>query len=636
MTEANDKSKPATADVARAQARFLETLPQDDVQDFEDAKRGFIDCLPNGEYTNAAGRIAWSLGPYAFLNEDAAPDSINPSLWRQARLNMTHGLFEVDEGIYQVRGIDIANMTIVEGDTGIVVIDALSTQEGAKAALGLYRKNRGERPVRAVIITHPHVDHWGGVLGIASTEDYAKGRISLIAPDQFMEHAVSENILAGNAMRRRALYQFGNFLKRGPLGQVDNGLGKSYAFGRVGLVAPNDLIMETGDRRILDGVAFEFQMAPETEAPAEMHMFMPDKGVLNMAENAVRNFHNLLPFRGAQVRNALNWADCLSEAIELWGSRCEILIGQHHWPVWGNEQVREYLKIQRDLYKFVHDQTLRHINNGLTPQEIAETIRLPKSIEKSWHARGYYGSLRHNVKAIYQYYIGWYDAVPAHLDPLPPVETGRKVIEYMGGIDAAVEKAQDDFANGNYRWVAQVMNHAVFADPSHGAARALLADAYEQLGYLAECATWRNAYLFGAQELRLGVTKLPNRKQLTLDTLAALSTPQIFNFLGTLLDSDAAEGRSIVIAFDFTDRAESHVLSLENSTLTHIAGPRPDSVQLFITTSRTCFDRILLKDITIQDAIREGTLVFDGDISKLAALFGLFVERRLDFPISEP
>jgi len=636
MSNADSVSKPASAHVVAAQAKFLQQLPLDDRQDFIDANRGFVDCLMDGEYNNASGRPAWSLKPYAFLKAEKAPDSINPSLWRQAQLNLIHGLFEVVKGVYQVRGIDLANMTIVEGKTGIIVIDTLSTQDGAAAALALYRKNRGDRPVKAVIITHTHTDHWGGCLGVASAEDYSSGRIPLIAPDQFMDHAVSENVIAGNAMRRRAFYQFGPFLKKGPLGHVDNGLGKSFAFGAVGLAAPNDLILVTGDVRVLDGVTFEFQMAPDTEAPAEMHMFMPEFGVLNMAENAVHNFHNLLPFRGAQVRNSLNWTTYISEAIGLWGGKTEVLIGQHHWPVWGQKKVTDYLKIQRDLYKFVHDQTLRMINAGLTPQEIAETIRLPKSIDNTWHARGYYGSLRHNVKAIYQHYIGWYDAVPANLDPLPPVETGAKIIEYIGGVDAAVAKAQTDFDDGNYRWVAQVMNHAVFADPTHQGARDLLAAAYEQMGYLAECATWRNAYLFGAQELRLGIQALPNRRRLAPDTLAALTSAQVFDLLGTRLDSDAAEGMHISIAINFTDRQEHHRLNLENAALTHTSVNPDAHAQLTLTTTRPVFDRILLKELAPPEAIKSGELTFEGDITRFAVLFGMFVEPGTDFAIVEP
>lgn len=636
MTDAFKAAKPATRYVARAQKDFLETLPKDDLQDFTDAKRGHVDSLPDGEYHAEDGRTVWTLAPYEFLNQETAPDSVNPSLWRQARLNLIHGLFEVVEGVYQVRGIDLANMTIVEGKTGIIVIDALSSIEGARAALALYRKNRGDRPVTGVIITHTHTDHWGGVLGVAAVEEFSSGRIPLIAPDQYMENAVSENVIAGNAMRRRALYQFGTFLHRSERGHVDNGLGKDFAIGQKGLVPPNDLIMATGDTRTVDGVLFEFQMAPDTEAPAEMHMFMPANGVLNMAENTVRNFHNLLPFRGAQVRNSQNWTNYISEALGIWGDKATALIGQHHWPVWGNDKIADYLEVQRDLYKFAHDQTLRMINQGMTPSEIAEDLRLPKSIEDNWHTRGYYGSLRHNVKAIYQHYIGWYDGVPAHLNPLPPAETGTKMLEYMGGADVVVTKARADFDKGEYRWVAQVLNHAVFAEPQHQEARDLLADAYEQLGYMAECATWRNSYLFGAQELRSGILPLPNFSAASVETLAALTSPQIFDFLGVRLNGERANDMRIILNMTFTDTKEDAVLNLQNSALTHVAGALAKDADLSLVLTRKSFDKILAKQLAVPEAIQSGAITFSGDISKFAQLFALFETPIAEFPIVEP
>ena len=636
MTDETKAAKPATTYVMRAQKEFAKSLPNDDLQDFADAKRGYVDSLPNGEYQAADGATVWSLAPYDFLNQAAIPDSINPSLWRQAQLNLIHGLFEVVAGVYQVRGMDLANMTIVEGESGIIVIDTLSSVEGARAALALYRKNRGERPVTGVIITHTHVDHWGGVLGVAEAEDFASGRIPLIAPDQYMENAVSENVIAGNAMRRRALYQFGTFLNRNERGHIDNGLGKDFAIGNKGLVPPNDLIMATGDTRTIDGILFEFQMAPDTEAPAEMHMFMPANGVLNMAENAVRNFHNLLPFRGAQVRNSQNWTNYISEALGLWGGKATTLIGQHHWPVWGSDTVVEYLEVQRDLYKFAHDQTLRLINQGLTPTEIAETLRLPKSIEDNWHTRGYYGSLRHNVKAIYQHYVGWYDGVPAHLDPLPPAETGTKMLDYMGGADAVVAKARVDFDKGEFRWVAQILNHAVFAEPQHQEARDLLADAYEQLGYLSECATWRNSYLFGAQELRSGILPLPNASAASAETLAALTSSQVFDFLGVRLNGEAADGMRIILNITFTDTQELTVLNLQNSALTHVAGPLSEHADLSLVLTRKTFDLVLAKQLAVPEAIQSGLITFSGDISKFAQLFSLFETPLGEFAIVEP
>ncbi|HEX9468727.1 MAG TPA: alkyl sulfatase dimerization domain-containing protein, partial [Bradyrhizobium sp.] len=518
---AKESAKDASASVVAQQAAMLKALPFSDTGDFDDASRGFLGTLEHARITSPQGRVVWSLEPYGFLSDEKAPATVNPSLWRQSRLNMNHGLFEVVPGIYQVRGLDIANMTLIEADMGVIVVDTLTSIEGARAAMELYFQHRGKRPVAAVIFTHTHTDHWGGARGVLDDETLANGRVPIIAPNLFMEHAVSENIIAGPAMQRRAQYQFGPFLAKGPRGQVDCGLGKSMAAGAVKLLRPTDLIMATGDKRSIDGLEFEFQMAPNSEAPAEMHFFVPRYKLLNLAENCTHNFHNLLPFRGADVRDALAWSKYLNEALQMWGGKADTMCGQHHWPVWGAERIDKMIRQQRDLYKFAHDQTIRLMNHGLTATEIAEAIKLPASLEGAWHGRGYYGHIRHNVKAIYQKYLGWYDANPVNLDPLPPVEGGKKYVEYMGGADAILARAAKDFAKGEFRFVAQAVSHLVFAEPDNQAARALLADTLEQLGYAAESATWRNAYLFGAQELRQGMPKAPPRPPMPLETLAA-------------------------------------------------------------------------------------------------------------------
>jgi alkyl sulfatase BDS1-like metallo-beta-lactamase superfamily hydrolase len=628
--------KDAAASVIQQHAATRAALPFSDTRDFDDASRGFLGTRENANITSEAGRTVWSLEPYGFLSDEEAPPTVDPSLWRQSRLNMNHGLFEVLPGVYQVRGLDIANMTLIEGERGVIVVDTLTSIEGARAAMELYFEHRGRRPVAAVIFTHTHTDHWGGARGVIDDAMLASGGVPIIAPDLFMEHAVSENIIAGPAMLRRAQYQFGPFLKKGPRGQVDCGLGKSMAAGSVALLRPTDLIKATGDRRTIDGVEFEFQMAPNSEAPAEMHFFIPRYKLVNLAENCTHNFHNLLPFRGADVRDALAWSKYLGEALLLWGGKAEAMCGQHHWPVWGKERVDGMIRQQRDLYKFAHDQTLRLLNHGLTATEIAETIRLPKSLNGAWHARGYYGHIRHNVKAIYQKYLGWYDANPANLDPLPPVEAGKKFVEYMGGADAILSRARADFDKGEFRFIAQVLSHLVFAEPDNAAARAMLADTFEQLGYLAESSTWRNAYLFGAQELRLGLPNAPPRPPMPRETLAALRTGQLWDVLGVRLNGPKAEGKTIVLNWAFTDTREKFALTLENCALTYAEGVQAPDADASFTLPRALLDEVIAKKATFPEAMAAGKISFTGNPMKLGELMALMDEFPRMFEIVEP
>lgn len=636
QTDPRKLPKDAHPAVAASNAAMLAALPFEDRQDYDDASRGFIDTLPDATVANAQGRTVWTLKPYGFLASPAAPPTVNPSLWRQSQLNMNHGLFKVCDRVYQVRGLDIANMTLIEGDTGVIVVDTLTSTEGARTGLELYFKHRGRRPVSAVIYTHTHTDHWGGARGVLSDDDIGSGRVPIIAPNLFMEFAVSENVIAGNAMLRRAQYQFGPFLPRSARGQVDCGLGKSMAAGTVALVAPNDLVMATGDTRIIDGLEFVFQMAPESEAPAEFHFYLPQLKVLNMAENATHNFHNLLPFRGSEVRNALAWSGYLSEALQMWGADAEVLVGQHHWPVWGQAQVQTHLKQQRDLYKFVHDQTLRMINHGMTASEIAETIRMPASLESAWHTRGYYGHVRHNVKAIYQRTLGWYNSNPAHLDPLPPVALSKGLIAYMGGAERVLAKAQDDFAAGEFKIVAEVLNHVVFAEPDNETARLLLADTYEQLGYASESATWRNAYLFGAQELRHGVPKVPSRSPISNDTVRALRTDQLFEYLGVRLNGPKAEGKTMILNWDFTNSGDRFVLNLENCALTHLSGCHAADADAALTLDRPAFNELALQTSTMAEAIKAGKVRAIGNASRFDELMALMDDFERMFEIVEP
>jgi alkyl sulfatase BDS1-like metallo-beta-lactamase superfamily hydrolase len=637
MTQGTGEApNPASSSVVAQHAATLKALPFSDTRDFDDAARGFLGTLESAKITSAQGRVVWSLEPYGFLSDAEAPPTVDPSLWRQSRLNMNHGLFEVVPGVYQVRGLDIANMTLIEGDSGVIVVDTLTSIEGARAAMELYFRHRGLRPVAAVIFTHTHTDHWGGARGVLEEDTLASGRVPIIAPNFFMEHAVSENIIAGPAMLRRAQYQFGPFLAKGPRGQVDCGLGKSMAAGSVALLRPTDLIIATGDRRTIDGVEFEFQMAPNSEAPAEMHFFIPRYKLLNLAENCTHNFHNLLPFRGADVRDALAWSKYLGEALQMWGGKADAMCGQHHWPVWGFERIDTMIRQQRDLYKFAHDQTIRLMNHGLTATEIAETIKLPASLDGAWHARGYYGHIRHNVKAIYQKYLGWYDANPVHLDPLPPVDAGRKYVEYMGGAAALLERAAKDFAKGEFRFVAQAVGHLVFAEPDNQAARALLADTFEQLGYAAESSTWRNAYLFGAQELRQGMPKAPPRPAMPRETLAALRTEQLWDVLGVRLNGPKAEGKHIVLNWSFTDTNENFVLTLENCALTYVAGEQAATADASFVLARGTLDEVIAKLTSFPEAVASGKVKVSGNPMRLAELMALMDEFPRMFEIVEP
>ena len=636
MAAPAENPKDATP-TTRAQNRaVLDALPFGDTQDFEDARRGFLRTLPDVEIKNDRGRVVWSLKEYAFLGDEQAPPTVNPSLWRQARLNMSHGLFQVTDRIYQIRGFDISNMTIIEGDRGLIVIDPLISTEVARAGLDLYIAHRGSRPVTAVIYTHSHVDHFGGVRGVVDEADVKAGAVEIIAPAGFMEEIVSENVLAGTPMVRRAQFQFGATLPRGPRGQVDAGLGKVTSRGTVTLIPPTRIIAEPFETHRIDGVEIVFQLAPETEAPAEMHMFYPALRALNLAENATHNLHNTYPIRGAQVRDANAWARYLNEALDRFGPDTDVVFAQHHWPVWDNHRVLDFLAKQRDLYKYLHDQTVRLMNHGWKAAEIAERLTLPKSLSETWHVRGYYGTLSHNSKAVYQRYLGWYDANPANLNPLPPVERGRKYVEYMGGAHAAIARALGDFERGEYRFVAEAMSHVVFADPSNTEARRLGADALEQLGYAAESATWRNAYLLGAFELRQGVPNTVARAPVSPDVLRAMNVEQIFDLLGVRLNSEKAEGRRIVINWVFPDLGRTFVLNLENCALTYLAGRQSDRADATVTLDRATLDRLILRELPFADAMQSGSVRVDGDATKVGELLGLLDEFTLMFEVIEP
>ena len=636
MTTPADGPQDATAITRALNRAVLDTLPFADTQDFDDARRGFVASLPEIEIKNAQGRVVWSLRDYAFLEHAEAPPTVNPSLWRQARLNLHHGLFQVSERIYQVRGFDISNMTILEGERGLVVIDPLVSTETARAGLALYIQHRGPRPVTAVIYTHSHVDHYGGVRGVIDEADVRAGRVAVIAPHRFMEEVVTENVLAGTPMVRRAQFQFGPTLPKGPRGQVDAGLGKVISRGTVTLIPPTQVIAQPLETHRVDGLEIVFQLAPETEAPAEMHMFYPGLRALNLAENATHNLHNIYPIRGAQVRDANAWAKYLNDALDRFGRDADVAFAQHHWPVWGRERVRDFLSRQRDLYKYLHDQTVRLMNHGYRAAEIAERLTLPRSQAATWHVRGYYGTFSHNAKSVYQRYLGWYDANPANLNPLPPVERGRKYVEYMGGAAAVITRAREDFARGEYRFVAEALSHVVFADSTNAEARTLGAAALEQLGYAAESATWRNAYLLGALELRQGLPAAAARAPVSPDVVRGMSLDLFFDYLAVRLNGERADGRRLIVNWRFSDLDRTCVLTLEHSALTYLADRRSNSADATVTLPRAVLDRLVLRELTLADAVRQGLVTVEGDATKVVELFGLLDDFTLMFPIVEP
>ena len=561
------KSKAVTPAIEAANAGHRSSLPFDDTADFVDADRGFLGALEPGVVTAADGRVVWDNDSYAFL-DGQAPSSVHPSLWRQSQLCAKQGLYEVVEGIYQVRGLDLSNITFVEGDTGVIVIDPLICTETAAAALAMYRSHRGERAVKAVIYTHSHVDHFGGVLGVTTQSDVDSGAVAVLAPEGFVGHAVQENIYAGTAMTRRASYMYGTLLARGPSGQVGCGLGQNTSTGEIALIVPTVDITTTGEIHTIDGIEIEFQMAPGTEAPAEMHFYFPKYRALCMAENATHNLHNLLTLRGALVRDPRAWAGYLTEAVDTFADRADVVFASHHWPTWGRDRIVEYLSLQRDLYAYLHDQTLRLLNQGYTGIEIAENFVMPPALEKAWHTHGYYGSVNHNVKAIYQRYMGWFDGNPGRLWQHPPEEAGPRYVAAIGGIDRVVQIARDAFDSGDFRWAATLLDHAVFTDSNHQGARELYADTLEQLGYGAECATWRNFFLSGSTELRDGNFGTPvNTASPTM--LSQLTPEQMFDILALSVNGPRAWDTDIAMDVTFLDLNVNYRVTLRNGVLVY-------------------------------------------------------------------
>lgn len=619
-TGPDDAPASAATDYTRAANKAFAALPLADQQDFEDARRGLI-AKAEGKILAADGTVLADLGAWEFL-KGTPPDTVNPSLWRHAQLNAITGLFKVTEGVYQVRGFDIANMTLVEGKTGWIVVDPLTARESGAAAIAFARKHLGNKPVSAMVFTHSHADHFGGALGVLSAEEAASRKVPVVAPDGFMEEATSENVLVGTAMARRSTYQFGKNLERSPTGNVDTGLGKSVVYGAVGILPPTKLVTRPTEEIELDGVRFVFHNVPGAEAPAELSFSLPDRKAYCGAENLAQTMHNLLPVRGAKVRDALRWSEYMQVALDQLGD-ADVYFGQHNWPLWGKDRITALIKAHRDVYKYTHDQTVRLVNAGYTPREIAEKVKLPASLQAHFGARGYYGDLRHNVKAVYQHYIGFYDGNPARLDPLAPADSARRWVELAGGTAKATSAARDAFGRGEYRWAAELLDAVVSADKDSKEAKELLARTYEQLGYVAEASTWRNSYLTAADELRNGPPKKGVDRSFLVDALMQTPMERFFEAMAAGLDGPAADGKDLKVNVVFTDLKESYVLWIENAVL-HFRKAAPDaSANATLTLTRPIFVKMMAGTAGVKDTLLSDDLKVAGSKIDLVRFFSL-------------
>ena len=621
----------ATRLAQRQVAEKIATLPQ---QDIEEAARGLI-AKPNDLLiAGADGSVVWSLPSYDFINGDA-PDTVNPSLWRQAPLNNQAGLYEVTEGVYQLRGFDLANMTLIAGDTGWIVIDPLTTEETSRAALAFAHQYLPERPVKVVLFTHSHIDHFGGVLGVTNANAIAQGDVTVVAPLGFIEESTSENIIAGPVMGRRSEYMYGMWLDRSPRGHVGSGLGKEPARGTVAIAKPNLLITASGQTETLDGVPFIFQSVSGSEAPAEITFYLPEKNAFCGAELVSRNLHNLYTLRGAKVRDALQWSNFIDETLQEF-SDAEVIFNSHHWPMWGQENIHEFLSQQRDTYKYIHDQTLRLANQGLTPDEIADVIKLPRSLQLAFYNRDYYGTVKHNVRAVYQFYFGWYNARPATLDPLPASQSAERYVALMGGKDAVMSAAQLAYDDGDYRWAAELLNHLVFAEPGSATARAKLAAVYDQLGYQAESGPWRDVYLSGAYELRHGAPEINMPVGNIMGLMQAVPIARVLELIATMINGPEAEGVALTLNFNITDLGQNFVLELENAVLHHRLAPQDPSASVTINVSHQMLLDILLKKVGVGDLISSDQLNIDGSRLDLIKFLGLLQAPVANFEIVRP
>ena len=620
----------------KANQAVREYLPFSETLDLENAKRGFIATLDEGEITAADGSVVYDMKQFRFLQQDA-PETANPSLWRQSQMNAMDGLFKVVDGIYQVRAFDLANITFIRGKKGWIVVDPLTANETAKAAYDLLQKHVEKAPVTAVIITHSHADHFGGVKGLVSEEQVKNGEVEVIAPEHFFIESVNENLMAGNQMSRRASYMYGNVLPKSTLGTLGSGLGTTTAAGTFTILKPSIEIKEEKPQELaVDGVKMLFYYTPDAEAPSELMAYIPEHKALLQSEEINHTLHNLYTLRGAQVRNGLKWSKYIHNTIEWFGDDVEVSFGSHHWPTWGNKEIVSFWKKQRDVYRYIHDETLRLANHGYTLLEVGDMVKLPDSLAKYFAVRGYYGSVNHNAKAQYNLYFGYFTGNPADLYPLPPEAAGKKFVEYMGGADNIIAKAQVDYNKGEYRWVATALNYVVFADPYNKPAKELLAKTYDQMGYQAESGPWRNFYLSGAKELRDGVKKAATPNTGSPDIVRNLGLTTYLDYLAVRVNGPKAAGKTMTFNVEMPDKKERFVIYIENGVMNYTLGKHVDKPDATITLNRTVLDDINLGQTTIDQAISDGKAKVDGDAPKFKEFLSLLDTFEFWFNIVTP
>lgn len=630
--------KPATTHTAQANAAMYDRLDFDDRREAECATRGLIDAPEALELKDEDGKILWSQAAYAFLDDyEKAPDSVNPSLWENTKNNHAYGLFEVVPGIYQVRGYDMANLTVVKGDTGWIVFDTLMSVECSQAAMQLIEKNLGTYPVKAVIISHSHADHFGGIGGVMDTQDKAdetlsiqeqldSGKIPIITPAGFTEHSVKENIYAGKGMGRRSNYQYGVLLPPGVTGKLAQGIGMGQSAGTVSFLTPSYEIRQTGETIVIDGVELEFQLTPGTEAPAEMNTWLPQFKALWLAENCTGTLHNLYTLRGAEVRDGAAWASYLTQALTRYGKDVEVAFQSHNWPHWGNQEVNDYVVNTAAVYKYINDQTLTYINQGYTSDEISNMIALPEALDKIWYTRQYYGTVAHNAKAVYQKFMGWYDSNPVHLNPLTPSDSAKKWVEYLGDTNRVLQLAKADFDKGEYQWVAEVTNTLVFADPTNTDARLLCADALEQMGYQAESGPWRNEYLTAAQELRHGNANYTAATKSNGALMRALPAPMLFDYMAIVMDKQAMAEYDFVMNVTLPDVGQQHMLRVKNGVVLVYENTLSDQADVSITCPKNALVAILTGN---QETVSKAIQVEGNE-----ELLTLMMENMNQFPLT--